>query len=348
MAAKIVYDLVDPAELIQYVRDFDNEVLRTENQESLDDILPNVQTEDLEFRVRKSARNLVDAAEFRAWDTPARMTGRPGVRSIRGSLGPVSRQIPLGEEEFLRVRALLRDNNDPIIDQIYEDAENMIRAVQDRVELARGDLINDAKLTIAENGLVLEADWGRDASMSVAAGTLWTTTATATPLSDLLAWVQAYRDLNGNDPGAILMSKVRIANLALNAEIRDYAAANATTPTRVNRATIDAVLANEGLPPIRLYDRFVRVDGVSTPVLPKNKVFLIPPAGDTPGSTFYGPTAEAIKFAGQGIIEQSAMPGVVALVTETEHPVQTYTVGTAIAMPVMPAPNLILDAVVAA
>ena len=346
--ANIVYDLVDPAELINYVRQYDNEVLRNENQDSLEDILPNTLTDDLEFRVRKSARQLGDVAEYRAWDTPARMTGRPGVRSIRGSLGPVSRQIPLSEEEFLRVRALLRENDDPIIDQIYADSENMIRAVQDRVELARGDIINDGKLTLAENGLVLEADWGRDASMSVAAGTVWTTTATATPLGDLLAWTQAYRDLNGTDPGSIMMSKVRVANLALNAEMRGYAAANATTPTRLNRATIDEIFANEGLPPIRLYDRFVRRDGAIVRILPQNKVFLLPPAGDNPGVTYYGPTAEAIKFAGRGLIDLQDAPGVVALVTETEHPVQTYTVGTAIAMPVMPNADLILDATVAA
>lgn len=345
--ANIVYDLVDPAELIQYVRQFDNEVLRAENQDTLEDILPDTPTDELEFKVRKSARNLVDIAEYRAWDTPARMTGRPGVKYIRGSLGPVSRQIPLSEEEFLRVRALLRENNDPVIDQIYQDSENMIRAVQDRVELARGDIISDGKLTLAENGLVLEANWGRDAIMSVAAGTLWTTTATATPLSDLLAWTQAYRDLNGTDPATVLMSKVRIANLALNAEMRNYASANATTPTRLNRATIDAIFANEGLPPIRLYDRFVRKDGVITRILPQNKVFLLPPAGDNPGVTYYGPTAEAIKFAGRGLIDIQDAPGVVALVTETEHPVQTYTVGTAIAMPVMPNADLILDAVVA-
>lgn len=347
MAAKIVYDLVDPVELINYVRAYDNEVLRAENQDSLDDILPNETTEDLEFRVRKSARNLGDVALYRAWDTPAPMTGRAGVSYVRGAIAPLSRQIPLGEEEFLRVRALQRGNNDPIVDQIYADSENMIRAVQDRVELARGDVINDGKMTLVENGLVLEANWGRDASMSVAAGTLWTTVATATPLSDLLAWVQAYRDQNGVDPGAIMMSKTRIANLALNAEMRDYSAANGTTPTRVNRATIDDIFANEGLPPIRLYDRWVRVDGTKTFVLPQNKVFLIPPAGDNPGVTYYGPTAEAIKFAGQGIIDMTEAPGILALVTETEHPVQTFTVGTATALPVMPNPDLIMDAVVA-
>ena len=71
------------------------------------------------------------------------------------------------------------------------------------------------------------------------------------------------------------------------------------------------------------------------------------PRNDRAGQTFWGPTAESIKFAGQGIIDMTEAPGVVALVTEDEHPVQTYTVGTAIGMPVMPNPDLILDAVVA-
>lgn len=347
--ARIVYDLVDIPELIEYVRQFDDEVLRAENQDSLEDILPNERTDDLEFRVRKSARNLTDTASFRAWDTPAPMTGRPGVSYVRGSLGPVSRQIPLGEEEFLRARQLQSGSDDPIVQAIYDDAEQMIRAVQDRVELARGDIISDAKLTINENGLVLEANWGRDAAMSVTpAGDLWTVTATATPLSDLLTWVQAYRDQNGVDPAYILMSKIRVANFALNAEMRGYAAASGTTPTRINRATIDDIFAAEGLPPIRLYDRWVRVNGTLTYVLPRNKVFLMPPPGERVGRTFYGPTAEALKFAGQGLIEAQAVPGIVALVTETEHPVQTYTVGTAIAMPVMPNPDLIMDATVAA
>jgi hypothetical protein len=41
------------------------------------------------------------------------------------------------------------------------------------------------------------------------------------------------------------------------------------------------------------------------------------------------------------------MPGVVAVVTETDHPVQTFTVGTAIALPVLPNPKLLFVADVA-
>lgn len=344
--ANMVYDLVDPATLIDYVREWDLEVNRPQAKLTLDEFLPNRPTDDLEFKIRKGALNDEDAAEYRAWDTPAVMTDRPGVSYIRGSLGPVSRQIPLGEEEYLRSQALLRGTNDPVIEAIYEDAERMIRAVQVRVELARGDVINDGKVTITENGLTLEANYGRAGAMSVTAATLWTAGG-ATPLTDLLGWVQTYVDTNGSEPGLLLMPKERIANLALNAEMRGYAAINGVTPPRINANTIANILENEGLPPIQLYNTQVRVNKTKTRVLPVNKVFLMPAAGEPLGHTFYGVTAEALKLRAKGLIEQEAMPGVVAVVTETDHPVQTYTVGTAIALPAMPNPDLVMDIVVA-
>jgi hypothetical protein len=62
----------------------------------------------------------------------------------------------------------------------------------------------------------------------------------------------------------------------------------------------------------------------------------------------YGPTAEAIKLRAKGLIERDEVPGIVAVVTETEHPVQTFTVGTGIALPATPNPNLVMDITVAA
>src|SRR5687768_13958709 len=151
--AQLVYDLVDPAELIDYVRAYDNEVLRPSNQFRLAEWLPPRLTEDLEFRVRKGSLRDTDTAEYRAFDTTAPMTDRQGISYVSGSLGPVSRQIPLGEEESLRLRALERGTNEPLISAIYDDAERMTRAVEARLELARGDIINDGIVTIAENGL---------------------------------------------------------------------------------------------------------------------------------------------------------------------------------------------------
>lgn len=342
MAANLVYDLIEPAELINYVRAYDNEVLRQEAAFVLDEFLPNVQTEDLEFRIRKGALNDVDAAEYRAWDTPAPMTGRPGTSRISGSLGPVSRQIPLGEEEYLRQRALDRETNDPIIDAIFEDAERMTRAVQARIELARGDLIDDGVVTIAENGLVIEADFGRDATMSPTVAVDWSDP-TATIITELLTYQETYEDHNGTLPGMLVVPRSMVGNFALNQEFLDYASYAGTTPSRVNRQTIDNILSAEGLPPIRVYDGQFRVDGTRTRVLNEDKVYFMPPPGEPLGATYYGTTAEALKLRAKGLIARDAAPGIVAVVTETDHPVQTFTVGTAIALPAMPNPDLVMD-----
>jgi hypothetical protein len=344
----MVTDLVDPQELIDYVRAWDIEVLRPEAQLTLDEFLPNRLVDDLEFKIRKGALNDVDVAEYRAWDTQPRMTARPGTTYIEGSLGPVSRQIPLGEEESLRIRAMERQNNDPIVSAIFDDAERMVRSVQARIELARGDVINDGKVTISENGLQLEADFGRSGSATKTAANLWTDTSLGKPLTDLLTWQEDYINLNGVAPELVLMSRARLSNFALNTEMRQYASVGGTTPNRINMETVAAIMAAEGLPAIQIYDTSVRVNGVSTRVLPQNKVFLMPPKSEPVGHTFYGITAEAIELRSRGLITQEAMPGVVAITLKNENPVQTFTLGTAIALPVTPNPNLIFDCTVAA
>lgn len=346
MGNNIVYDLVDPQELIDFVRLYDNEVLRF--RFALDQILPNRPLNDIEFRIRQGTLQDVDTAEFRAWDTPASMTGRPGITRIRGELPPLSRQIPLGEEEMLRLRQLEGGTNDPIITAIYDDASRMVRAVQARMELARGQVLSTGKCTIDENGLTIEADYGMSGSNFATASNLWTDATLGKPLSDLLTWCTFMVDTYGVMPAGIIMPKARFNNLFLNAEMRAAAASNGTTPARLTAADVRAILLGNDLPPVIINDEQVRVNGAATRVLPANKVILVPPSDEPLGNTFYGVTAEAIKLRSKGVIVQEAMPGIVALVTESEHPVQTFTVGTAIGLPVLANPNLLFVGTVSA
>lgn len=344
---QIIYDLVLPQLLLDYVRSYDNEVLR--NQFTLDRILPNRQIEDLEYRIRQGALVDTDVAEFRAWDTPAPMTGRAGVTRIRGELAPVSRQIALGEEEMLRLRALDSGNSDAIIQAIYDDSERMIRSVQGRIELARGQALTTGKVTIAENGLAIEADFGLNALNKVTAANLWTDHTASKPLTDLLTWQDYYVSVNGVRPGKILMSQQRLADMYLNLELRQVSQGGfSNTPGRINLEAVSQILSAYGLAPIELYDTKVRVNGVSTPVIDPKFVLLLPDGSEPFGNTFYGVTAEAIKLRSKGMIDKASMPGVVAVIAENDHPVQTFTVGTAIALPVIPNPSLLMVATVTA
>jgi hypothetical protein len=345
--ANILYDLIDLAELTGYVRAYDNEVLF--NEFALQQYLPNQFVEDIEFKVRKGGFKDVETAEYRPWDTPAPMTGRQGISFMRGEIAPLSRQIALGEEEMLRLRQLQSGSDTDLVNAIYDDATRMIRSVQARVELARGQLLTTGKVTLNENGLQLEADFGMKSTHLPVAAASWAVNTTDI-LTDLLTWQELYVDDTGVEPGGILMSRKILGYMINNQTMREAASFGGIVPGRINAEAVDAILAGHGLPPVTLYDTRVRVGGgnnspgTSTRVIPDDKLLFTPPAGETVGSTLYGITAEAIKLAAKGMIVQSDMPGVVAVVTGNDHPVQTFTVGTAVALPVMPAPDLIICA----
>jgi hypothetical protein len=354
----ILYDLVPPNELTDYVRAFNNEVLR--NRFALAQILPNRDVADLEYRIRTGTLTDVDVAEYRAWDTQPTMTGRPGISRKRGELPPVSRQIPLLEEQSLRLRMLESGSNDPIVTAIYDDAERMLRAVEGRVELARGDVLVDGIVTLNENGVNITVDYGMPAGHKVNAPIAWTTAnkATALPITDLLGWLDTYVTDTGGPPRGLLMSRARMAGLLVNQEVRSYAqGGDANRPDRVNLATLQNLFADQGIPPLLdlgvsnglgpFYDTTVRVNGALTPIIPNNVVIFVPQQDEPVGNTFWGITAEATRLLERQVITAERAPGIIALALQNDNPVQTFTLATAIALPTIANPELLFTATVA-
>jgi len=341
MSARMVYDLIEPAVLNDYIRAYDNEVLR--NQFALERFLPNFANDSLEWNVNRSTFQDVDVAEYRSWDTQPKMTGRQGFSRIRGELAPVSRQIPLTEEDTLRLNELRTGDNSAIINAIYNDAERMMRSVQARLELARGQVLTTGIFTLAENGLQATADFGMAGSHKPTAAASWALVGTDI-LADLLTWVQLYVDDNGFEPAEMVMSRQVLSYCFLNTKMLAAASFAGTTPSRLNAETVAAIFAANGLPPVTLYDTKVRVNGTATNVIPTDRVLFMPPAREPLGKTHYGVTAEALKLAGKGLIKQTDAAGAVCVVLENDNPVQTFTLATAIAVPVLGQPNAIICA----
>ena len=334
----LIYDMVDPQELLGFVRTL------SFPQFTLDGILPNRPIDDLEYRFLRADLVDQDVAPYRAWDTEAPIGKRQGLARVSGELPPLSKKIRLGEEERLRLRALESGNQAPLIAQIYDDAANMTRAVQARVEMARGQALYDGRVTINENNMVAEVDYGIPSGNRVTPAVLWSVVATATPVADVRGWVEAYVALNGVAPGYALTSTRVVSNLLRNAEIRTLASSAAGTPAMVTPETVSAVFTAFGLPAIRTYDTQVRVDGVATRVIPDDRFILLPPTGEPLGQTFYGVTAEALELRSEGQIVGTQAPGIVAVLEKTFDPVATWTKAAAIALPVIANPALIVTA----
>jgi hypothetical protein len=329
----LIYDLVDPQELIGFARalEFD--------QFQLAQFLPDNNITDIEYRFRRGNLTDQDAATYRAWDTEAAIAARQGAQRVSGELAPISRKVRLGEEERLRLNALQSGDNSPIVDAVYNDAANMARAVRARAELARGQALSTGKVTINENGFVAEVDFGVPALNVVTAGTLF-----SNPAADVVvqsqAWMERYDEAtNGMQPGVGLTSRKVLNNLLRNESFRALAATMAGAPQLITLQTVQSVLAAFGLPPLAPYDTRVRVDGVTTRVIPDDVIIYLPPNGENLGETLWGVTAEALEMAGEGYITTQDAAGLIVAVEKTTDPVGTWTLATGISLPVIGNPD---------
>lgn len=324
-------DYITPAELTGYARAAAQDLAI--NQFTLGQWLPNREVDDLTFRFVRGGEGLTDAATFRAYDAESPIGSRPGVSRVTGELPPISRKIRLGEYERLRQRKL----DEAVGEAIMGDAERMVRSVAARLEVARGQALVTGKVTISENGVIAEADYGRAAGHTVTAAATW-----ATDTTDIIGHLNTWRDTyvanTGEEPGTILTSRKVFGYMLRNSAFRQLAATVAGTPTLVTADAVNNVLSAYGLPSITTYDAQVRVNGSAVRVIADDKLLLLPSSGANQlGATLYGTTAESME-PDFGLAGSEA--GIVAGAYSTKDPVAVWTKAAAIALPVLANPDL--------
>jgi hypothetical protein len=336
------FDLITPAELTGYAREALAD--RADNQFGLQRWLPARQVNDLNFRFNRGGGGLTEAASFRAYDAEPRFGRREGITRVSGELPPIGEQYVLGEYDQLR----LRNATDEIRDLLLRDAARIAASIDARFEVARGDALVNGQLTIEEDGLSMTVEFARDPSMEVTAAVPWSDHANADVVDELEGWLQAYSDLNGQPPGAILTSRKVMRNLARNAQIQAQLFPN-SPDRRLTPGDLNAFLEEFGIPPITTYEAKVNRDGVATRIIPEDRFLLMPDSGTTPtdegqlGATLWGTTLEA-QEAGYGIAPADHPGVVVAAFKESKTPIRVFTIGAAIGVPIMANPNLAMVA----
>lgn len=330
-----IWDGVDPIELTAYARVLLED--RPQNQFLLEQWLPNTQIADLEFRIDKGIdRNYNGASPLRAFDTPVPLVARPGRTRITGELPPLGEMMRLSEYDRLRLNAR---GAEAIVDQIFNDTEVLLRRARNKLELMRGQALENAGYSFNENGIDIDVDFGRQNSLTVTAGTLWGA-ASPTPLTDELSWIETYIDINGTPPGAVLMSTAVRTALLQTDEYRSAGYNLSAAPAYLTVDAFNNVRASHDLPPVVIYD--AKVGG--SRIISANKIIFLPAQGEKMGDTFWGVTAESLEVE----IDQTDQAGIVAYTLKGTNPVAVYTATAAIALPVMPNPDLTMVATVLA
>ena len=327
-------DVVTPAELTGYVRaalgDYE------QNRATLGAFLPNNYVSDVVARLMTGGNGLPDTASFRAYDAETPIGKREGGSRKTIDLPPLGKKVRVSEYDQLRARNA--DGPEEVRNAIEREAVRQARAVADRMEQARGQALTTGKVTIDENGLIAEADFGRAAGHTVTAGTLWSA-AGAAPFDDLETWESTYRTDNGESPGAVVMSR-RILNVLRGKLVGSGSITGRATTDQVQQAFDDL-----GLGVIFVYDRLVRVAGTNTRVIADDTLVLVPapvdpnsPDSTDLGAAVWGRTLESMDAS--YAIEDAAQPGIVAGAYKDDDPLGVWVKATGIGLPVLANPVL--------
>lgn len=334
----LVYDYVDPRQLTEFARELPMPA-------ALADVLallPAEEIGDIEAVVRRVTRTN-RAAKFRSYDAETPIGQRDGFSQDRVLLPPLGQKLVLGEFERLQLQRLRgAQNGGQIADAIYDDTANNVRAIRARMALAVGDVLTDGKLTLAgENGLTIEADFGLDNTHIVNAGTDWDDPGVtwAEIVEEIRTWVQVLIDDGGEAPAV-----ARTSSQVISAMVAKAQAANSGSFGLLTRDDVNTVLARDGLPRFEALDARVDVDGTSTRVLAATKILFMPENPRDLGYTPYGITAEGLELAEAQRVGVDDAPGIVAVVMKEGDPVRVWSKATAVAMPLLEAPEKLLVA----
>ena len=327
-----------PAELTGYAREALRD--REENQFSLNRWLPNDTVNDLVYRFNKGGGGLVEAAVYRAYDAESDIGSRAGAARVTGELPPISRKMPVGEYEQIRMRNVDTQASE-LRDAMEADSVKLVSAIAARIELARGDALFNGSVTIAENGVSAGVNFGRKAEHSVAVATSadqWQNPETAPAYDQLQTWLDVYNDTNGDLPAFTLMSRKIYNFLRRNRQLRELAYRGASSaPNVLTRDDLNNILGDFDIPPVQIYDAKVSVAGTATRVTPEDKILFLPAQGEAAGKTLWGVPVEANdpRYGLQGDGAGVAVGGY-----KSEDPQTLWTRATAIALPVLAAPDL--------
>lgn len=326
-------DVITPAELTGYARE--SLAAYEQRKGTLARWLPHREVSDIVARFVVGQYGLVDEAKYRAYDAEPEIGKRLGGKRVAIELPALGQNLPVSEYFQLRTR---NASDEAIRDQILKDTEQVVQAVADRTERMRGTVLVTGKATINQDNFKTEDDFGRDASHTVTAGTLWTA-----PTVDRLGYLQTLHDLyvadNGEGPGALVMSTRVFRALQSGDQFATQLANGGSRPA--TREDVQGVISAAGLPEIIIYDRLTK----SGRVVADDRLMLLPapvdPVSGTSelGATFWGQTLTSVdpEFG----LEPSEQPGiVVGVYRHPKPPMGVEVISDAIALPVLANANL--------
>ncbi|MEM7096183.1 MAG: major capsid protein [Actinomycetota bacterium] len=313
-------DLPAPAETSLFARELTN---AEEESNFLAQWFPRLQTRDNRYTVQSLNTQTAQVAAVRAFDArPKQLSRAFGKAGKDGEILPISAEMDMGELTTILERAHASDD---LVSQAYDDVATTATSVWNRVRQLQAEAILEGKLTFSDAtdpGIVLELDFGDTPGRRGAAGTAWSDPA-ADAFTDYVNHAEAAAELRNEESSYALFSRAALSAFRKNDEVRTNVG---TTLPRASVADVQALLSDEGLPPIRLYNETV----AGQRLFPAATVMFMPTS--PMGNLVEGTTAEVAS--GQVPLTGNDRAGVISVVEVETRPTRVITFSNALSFPV--------------
>ena len=334
-------DIIDPVEATGVARD-EQFVVEQAKGGTLARFLPNVLVDSDHVKFFPGETGLVDAARYRAFNARPEVGKGQGVSSKTIDLPSIARTEPIDE---MTQKELARLSDDRVKKSIENTIRRTVQAMSQRQEWARGKTIDAGALVVDEDNFLINDSFGRDASLSVAAGVgNWWNDAAVDRLTALGTWNDLYATFNnGQGAGRLVFGSRAAYNAYAKGDQFKTLIGSASRPPLAGE--VASYTTSAGLPDFEIYDRSVMIEGTLTKVLDPKKVYFLPEPTDPNdedggllGATYWGRTVSA-GYESWGI-EPDEQPGIVCGVFKDEKVGSSIEVeGDAIGEPVLANPN---------
>lgn len=326
-------DQFQPTELNNYVS---NREYPTQLGEAL---FPNTKQESGELRYIKGANGLPVSASVHALDTESEIAAREPLQVVTGKIPLIKRKIGVNEESLLQL-SNLRENSpafQSVLDTIYNDVDNMVKAVQTRIERFRYEALSTGAIDINdENGVTYKLDYGFDESRQIGKIEQKWDDEDSNPLRDLADAILALQS-QGYTPTRLLTSTRVLSTLFRNKSVQAALGRGTADSRPATLPEINNLFQAMGLPQIATEDRHYRVqlaDGTykTERYIPQDTVIILP---DGPiGQTVFAPTPEEIALRSNQSVQLGSVGNIITeIYDENVDPVATYTKAVARALP---------------
>lgn len=278
------------------------------------------------------------AARFRAPDGRIHVADRDGADERVISMIPLSDSRNQGEYERLRrqMQRLGGTRTSALEQATYNDAEDLTRYVQNRAELALGDVLDDGAFSPDElTGVTV--DYGMPVAHKITSATSWGTASTD-GFAQLIAAADVYEATNGERPGFGITTRAEMRKLLKQTSLINAVKGAQTGVTRISLADTEDVFADEGLPTTwYVVETKIDYDGVTTPIIKPNKVILGPSNPADLLSFRYGTTATAMELVDSGQVDFAFedAPGIVGVTVKEGPPFREFTFVDALGIPLL-------------